>query len=324
MRRLEAIVLACIASATHGCMSSTFGCDPPSRDFSIDAELTEAELTMLMADFGLASRDELDCTTVCAFAHRRDEGWEASDVESCVLELEDESAADPEAIVGTVQCDGRAIEYYCEGRRPLGHIQEGRAALGLADHLARCAYLEAAAVTAFDDLVAALVRWDAPSSLIERCRRARAQEVEHATAVGAAAQLRGACVALPSRIAHELSPRAVALDNAVEGCVLEAWAALRARWIAEHAREPELRTLYGRIAADELEHAQLSWDLHAWLLAQLDAGTRAEVEAALAGALARLPRLAAEQAASMPAALGLPVAATFRAMAQEFCARLAA
>lgn len=325
MGRLEAIVLACIASATHGCGSSwVSGCTPPEREFTIAAQLTDGELTKLQTDFKLDSRDRIDCATACRFAHARDQGWEAAEIRSCTFDITHEPGMAPTAVAASVGCAGRAIEYFCEGRRPLGHIERAHAATGIAEHLADCAHLEAAAVTAFDDLALALARWDAPAALVDRCRRARAQEVEHATAVAAVARRRGASVSLPSRTPSELSPLAVALDNAVEGCVHEAWAALRARWVAAHARDPELRELYTRIADDELEHAQLSWDLHAWLLEQLDASARAGVEAALSRALVGLPELAAAQARALPVELGLPDAEVFGAMAREFGARLAA
>jgi hypothetical protein len=325
MGKLEAIVIACIATATHGCGSSSIaGCDPPSRDFTIDAELTEGELTSVKNDYGFDSRDDIDCETVCSFAHDRDEGWQVSDVSSCTLDVTPEGNMDIDAIAASIECEGRAIEYFCEGRRPLGHVELEHTTTGLAEHLAHCAHLEAAAVTAFDDLVAALSSWHAPAPLVDRCRRARAQEVEHAAAVAALALRRGASVTAPCRSPRELSPLAVALDNAVEGCVHEAWAALRARWVAAHACEPELRELYSQLADDELEHAQLSWDLHAWLLGQLDASARVGVETALSCALARLPQLAAEQAVTLPGELGLPDAETFRALAHDFCAKLAA
>lgn len=326
MGRLEAIVLACIASAAHGCGSSSSieGCKPPARNFSVASELSWAELTTLQADFGFDSPEDIDCETACDFAHRRDDDWEVTDVRSCSFDIMGEPGIDPDEVAASIECEGRSVEYFCEGRRPLGHVERVHGGANLAEHLAHCAHLEAAAVTAFDDLVEALSRWHAPAALVARCRRARAQEVEHARAVGAAARRLGASPCPPSREHRELSLLALTLDNAIEGCVHEAWAALRARWIAEHARAPELRELYTRIADDELEHAQLSWDLHAWFTDQLDASDRVGVEAALDRALTDLPQLAAEQAAVLPDALGLPGAEALRALAHELCTKLAA
>lgn len=62
----------------------------------------------------------------------------------------------------------------------------------------------------------------------------------------------------------------IAIHNAVEGCVSETWAAMMAQIQAERAETPELRALFSTIARDEITHGQLAWDLHAWLLEQLD------------------------------------------------------
>jgi hypothetical protein len=50
---------------------------------------------------------------------------------------------------------------------------------------------------------------------------------------------------------------AIARDNAVEGCVHETWAAAVAHL--------EPHPAYRSIARDEVDHAQLAWDIDAWL-----------------------------------------------------------
>lgn len=100
--------------------------------------------------------------------------------------------------------------------------------------------------------------------------------------------------------------RAVALHNAVHGCVLETFAAIVAAHQAEHGHDAEVRAVFSRIAADELNHAQLAWDLHAWLLSQLDAADRNAVLAAQCRALEELPARARTCSRATPAALGWP------------------
>src|SRR5262249_38709275 len=160
------------------------------------------------------------------------------------LKLEPGATDDPDAHAATVRCEGKAVEYYCEGRRPIGHVERRPLGESLGEHLARCAELEASAVTAFDDVIAALERWRAPDELIAPCRQASAQEVEHAHAMDALARRHGGSPQTPRREHREIDRFTLALDNAIEGCVNEAWAALRARWIAEHARDPDVRELY--------------------------------------------------------------------------------
>ena len=50
------------------------------------------------------------------------------------------------------------------------------------------------------------------------------------------------------------------------------------------------------IAEDECAHAQLSWDLHAWLMAQLPAADQASILDAARGAAAALERGARAEA----------------------------
>jgi Mn-containing catalase len=88
---------------------------------------------------------------------------------------------------------------------------------------------------------------------------------------------------LPKRNLLEL-----AMENAVEGCVKEAFAAFSALYQSRKARDQELRSALGQIAAEETGHAQLAWDLHAWFLSQLSVEETAAVEEALSTALRNL------------------------------------
>ena len=327
MKHVRPLVFASIAAFAPACSSSTSsadGCDPPAEDFDIDGELTEAEVDQISMMYGVGSREAIDCETACTFIFERDEDWLLNEVKTCSGDVSATPAPALDQISGEFSCIVHAFEYECAGRRPAGHVELAAEGEGLARHLARCAYLEAAAVTAFDDLVALLEEWNAPAELIARCRRARAQEVEHAHDVGALALAHGATLTPPTREPRTLSRVELAIDNAIEGCVHESWAALGAQWMSTHAHDPLVRTLYTKIAEDEIEHAQLSWDLHAWLLDTLTDRERTRVEAALHDALDRLPDIAATQACASPSILGLPDAATSSAMARDFRNRLAA
>ncbi|MBK8265229.1 MAG: hypothetical protein IPK80_28350 [Nannocystis sp.] len=73
------------------------------------------------------------------------------------------------------------IEYYCEGRRPLDHVEA--ADEGCADPLGRyfaaVAYLEASSVAAFEELAGWLTERGAPLELVRRCEAAAADERLH-------------------------------------------------------------------------------------------------------------------------------------------------
>ncbi|MCL0138103.1 hypothetical protein M2T37_27880, partial [Klebsiella pneumoniae] len=64
---------------------------------------------------------------------------------------------------------------------------------------------------------------------------------------------------------RERSLLAFAIENAVEGCVNETWAALVAAWQAGHAEGADVRAAYERIAADEARHGDLAWAIDAWV-----------------------------------------------------------
>jgi tRNA isopentenyl-2-thiomethyl-A-37 hydroxylase MiaE len=320
------LLISCTLAALTGACSSTWGCDPPSEAFSVDAVLTEADVGELMTRWGYADRGEISCESACSYAYERDRGWSTGSLDGCTLSVAPTEGATPETEVGSVQCEGTGYEYFCEGRRPLGHCDpDDPASRGrsLAAYLARCAHLEAASVVAFEELAEVLARAGAPQELIDRCNRAAADERRHAARVGAQARRRGAT---PPAVASR-GPRptlaALAIDNAREGCVLETWSALRAAWLADHADDPELRALYAEIAGDEAAHAQLSWDLHTWLCDQVDPEARADAALARQRALAELPRLAAQQASASPPGLTMP-APLAAALAERFAAGLAA
>jgi acyl transferase domain-containing protein len=215
-------------------------------------------------------------------------------------------------------------EAFCTGRRPLGHREAGLAVDSVGAWFAVHAHLEQASIAAFDELARWLQEHGAPSSLIERCRSAQRDEIDHAQRMTEQAHHRGAKVPALEADGGSDALLEVALHNAVEGCVSEAFAAVIAAHQARHAHEPELRELFGVLATDELRHGQLAWDLHVWLLSQLSAAQREWVERAQARALARLPALARAGAEATPTELGWPAPALAEAMASRFAALVGA
>ncbi|HHH27710.1 MAG TPA: hypothetical protein ENK57_05110 [Polyangiaceae bacterium] len=96
-------------------------------------------------------------------------------------------------------------------------------------------------------------------------------------------------------------------------------------WQAEHAGDRQLAAVMRAVAADETQHAQLSWDIHAWAMSQLDEAARARIEAAQRAALAELLAEAAEPVDEQLVCLaGLPVPEEHVALAERFAQSLAA
>jgi hypothetical protein len=310
VRPIPQLITAAIAATLSGC-TSVWNCDPDDEHFIIDEPLTAKDVTVMLERWGLSDSSALECEDVCQYIYEGTTGWYSTSVSTCTMSVTDDG--------GTVQCEGEGIEYYCEGRRPLGHREAEGDDTGLGGHLARCAHLEAASVVAFEQLADWLTAQGAPTTLIARCRLAARQEREHAAVIGDLAVRSGGVLPPVEQEAAPADLLTVALHNATEGCVREVWAALLARWKATHA-VPELAAAYARIADDEADHGQLAWDLHRWLTARLSPEQRAEVAAAQRAALRRLPRQARRQAQQAPAALGLPRPA----LAAELAARLGA
>jgi hypothetical protein len=179
----------------------------------------------------------------------------------------------------------------CAGRRPEGWIAGGPAETKsrLADHFAMMAELEAASVTAFEVLAAELEYHGAPSELIARLREAAREEVRHAHDTGELARAFGASPS-PARVEPRpiRSLEAIAIDNAVEGCVRETFGAAMGCYQAEAAADPNIAALMRTLATDETSHAALAFELHGWIMPQLTAAGRARVLEARAHAVEAL------------------------------------
>jgi hypothetical protein len=80
----------------------------------------------------------------------------------------------------------------------------------------------------------------------------------------------------------------VAIDNAVEGCVLELFGALMAMWQSQYACDEEIRSCMEVIARDEARHAALAIDIARWFCPRLSSETGERLRAAQKSAVDRL------------------------------------
>jgi hypothetical protein len=117
---------------------------------------------------------------------------------------------------------------------------------------------------------------------------------------------------------------ALAVENAREGCVGESFAALIATFQATTAADPEVRAHLTSIAGDETRHAELAWEIDAWLRTQLTRRQRAHLADVRADELARLAgTLDAPADAELRRATGLPAPAAARALHRAFAVEVA-
>lgn len=199
---------------------------------------------------------------------------------------------------------------FCLGRRPAGLSPNAPCAAEteLGGHFAEAARLEAASVFAFEQLARDLTQLGAPAQLIAFARRSAREEVAHTQAMRALAQRFGAELG-PVEIAPPPSRNAlaIALENAVEGCVRETYGALLACYQAETAQDDAVRMTMTDVFADETRHAQLAWEIAAWLEPQLSEAERELVVSARSAAYAELrAELDAALSPEARALIGMP------------------
>jgi hypothetical protein len=220
-----------------------------------------------------------------------------------------------------------AVPTFCEGRHPAGLVTQPAVQnlTGAGGYLARMAHFEHAAVSAFVQLAAELEEHAAPERFVDTARRAASEEVVHAQTVAALARARGARPPAPRLKAVALrSLEAIALDNAAEGCVREAFGALVGLYQSAHASAPDVREAMKQVARDEVEHAAFSFELKGWLDRKLSPEARGRVAEARDEALAALlHRVFAFEDVPWREELGLPDADTLFELARAFRAELA-
>ena len=224
---------------------------------------------------------------------------------------------------GVVVCTG--LGTCIGGRRPAG-LFESDPARGtlLGSHFAEMARLEAASVAAFRHMRRELVAHGAPKRLVRAAERAARDEIQHARMTRALARRYGA-VGADSAVepCAVRSLQDIAVENAVEGCVREAFGALVACWQAQVAADPVIRAAMKRIACDETRHATLAFEVDAWVRGRLDASARARVEEGRRQAFDDLFARSGEAPIALRVPLGLPTQHQSRVLLSHM-ARLAA
>lgn len=289
LRRI-ALGLPMMASPLSGCWL-TENCHPPHHHVSF--ELTSVP----HVDGGI------DCARACqTLASAPDAGASPSWYPTSCREGTD-TEGEPVLV-----CE--YYEYLCEGRRPQALLSPTTFASGttIGSWLAQAAHLESASVPAFSELAVELALHGAPRVLAAHAQRAALDELEHARRVACLARRYGAVP--PAVRRTDSAPRSLselALDNAIEGSVREAYGALTAFSQAQTARDPEVARAFIAIARDEARHALLSDAIHTWTTSRLHARDRRMVDDARREAIDELTRsVEHESAAELRDTLGLP------------------
>jgi len=216
----------------------------------------------------------------------------------------------PENGVDVVQCS------YCPapGRRSEGQAEPPAVGDSPGSFFAYCSSLEHASVHAFRRLARELEAHGAMASLVARARRAAVEESSHArTTRQLARRFGGSPVQTRARRLPVRALAAVALENAVEGCVRETYGALVAKWQARSAQDPQVRRALRTIARDEARHADIAWSVAAWAESRLTAAERRAVREARRRAVEELRcQIASDPPRALVEQAGLPRAADAR------------
>ena len=264
-------------------------------DFTLSTDVTITQF-MFSGTAAVSSCEDL-CTDVYEYQNMMDDVRSIATCETNVdleelnndllIDEEDTGDTGDEKVYGAIDCTGTAVPV-CMGRRPMGHIEHQSSKRDLGNYFANCAYLEAASVDAFIELADQLRSWGAPEDFIQRCKVAAEEEQNHTLLMDTLAKTFGGSRPEPTSVKQaNTSLFEVALHNAVEGCVQEAWAACVATHQSLHADE-SLKAIFAQIAKDEIEHAQLSWDLHRWFCAQLSVEEQRQIQQAQINAIRQL------------------------------------
>ena len=137
-------------------------------------------------------------------------------------------------------------------------------------YFAQLAYLEEAAVLAFDFVIEELKQLGAPQVLIEQSLAAKQDEIEHTILATQLAKRYGATPPPVEASTFTMRPLVeIAIDNQREGCVRETYGSLMGMWQSMTSIDPVVRAVMERIALDESRHAALSWSISEWLTPQL-------------------------------------------------------
>lgn len=193
------------------------------------------------------------------------------------------------------------------GRRHEGTIPPAVRARGEAELLAHLALLERESVPAFERLAAELATHGAPDSLVRDAKRAADDERMHARVMARLARRAGATVPRWRPTRGPVRPlRAMAEENAREGCVRETFGALVAAWQTARAADPKLRAAMRVIARDETRHAALAWRVDAWARGFLSGDERAALDAIRDAEVRSLRDEAMRPAEPRRRALGIP------------------
>ena len=293
------------ASYLYECYSDDEWCELNSSTATLDTETFQAYLSV----DGQISEES--CSTLCY----EETGAYYDYLCSCDYTGADTDGNHP------VTCEYTTCAV--EGRGH-GNIEKLTCATGTSElhrYFVRAYHAEASSVAAFVQLRTELQQHNAPRTLLKRCMDAAIDEVHHARMM--AKLVRDAQEELPALnfgTKQERTLFALALDNAVEGCVFESYSALKAHYQARNSKDKRIRAVMKVIAPDETRHAQLAWDIHHFLMTQLSEIEQQQIQNAQRQATQKIIAQAKSDLEQAEGVMALPPIV----LAEQFAAQIVA
>ena len=342
----NAVLLALPATTQVGCVSEPVVIDPPkSTDPCREPAVRSPGQATVEEKIYLSGSEKLsaaECVKLCQQLVKKQYSYEWS----TLVGMENFKASqckthfDSKTYDTTLQCTASFTEVNSAytgapgcynpprpvvGRMPVGlQVHPQTVASELGSYFADMAAMETAAITAFRYLVRELTAYQAPATLIRLAQAAVEEETQHAQMAGLLSQ---ACdTAVPVVEVADFQLRSlfeIALENAIEGCVNETFAAACGLWQEQQAESEVFRQVIGHIAEEEVGHAALSWSIHEWAMPQLTLAQQTHIRQAQAQAVATLAqKFLREETPLVRHAVGLPQQADAAQLFQQLRTQL--
>ena len=158
---------------------------------------------------------------------------------------------------------------------------------------ARAAQAEHASIASFARFTLELLAVGAPPDLVRDTQRAALDEIAHAelsfaiASVYAGQSLGPGRLPIDSNVIGRVDLESVIENTVIEGCVGEALAAAEAEAARDAAIPAVVKTVLGRVAADEAAHAMLAYRFVGWALGVGDRSACAAARSAFTREIAR-------------------------------------
>ena len=108
------LLVVVAAVGVTACGYEVDDCKPPPQSFAFDEALDEELVARLVLDSRVLDHTQLECKLVCEliYVNRHPKGA-TTEMERCTLTIDGDFTGDPEAVVGSLVCEGLGVPEFC-------------------------------------------------------------------------------------------------------------------------------------------------------------------------------------------------------------------